>query len=88
MVTGSLFSFSCVCLKCLQSLGLVALLNEAFTRRSKRVFWHACKLEKTSGSEEGGGRASVRGAHAGRGLSLGSANELVSLTEGLSFVWY
>lgn len=63
---------------CLEQPGFLASLDWAWHGGAKRVFWPACKLEKTSGSEESGGegggsgRVGVHrsgGAHAGRGLS-------------------
>lgn len=56
------------------------------------MFWPACKLEKQAAVKrvEGrgavGGRASVRGRPCVEGAVIGSANELLSPGEAISFV--
>lgn len=56
------------------------------------MFWPACKLEKQAAvkrvEERGavGGRASVRGRPCVEGAVTGSANELLSPGEAISFV--
>lgn len=63
---------------CEQRVWVLSLSRLGLTWRSKRVFWPACKQEKTSSYEEShwegrseGGRGVFRsgGAHAGRGLT-------------------
>ena len=82
---------------CLEQPGFLASLDWAWHGGVKRVFWPACKLEKTSGSEESGGEgggqwaggcASVRGRPCGEGAVTGSANGMLSPSEAVSFVWY